>query len=275
MDCTLRWMLRRHLYPLDAFAPDVWLWLTGDVNAIAVGSWQWSCTADCAGAACLLGPGAADSHSRARSWLCDIVVRCRPLPRGGRRQLRRATLLRCGRLPRLRHGGASHYWDAARRDRQLGVPVEDHERVRPPAGPPRSSLQSLHPACYAPGLVLLEPPTHSARRVIAGYPGLVGSVPTTISALTALTSLCVPWPGSPPRACFAARGCTWAARPVRPHASLCVIRYVARNGFTGPILASITALTRLASLYAPPPPVRSSGRLGRANRHVVAQVPPR
>jgi hypothetical protein len=37
-----------------------------------------------------------------------------------------------------------------------------------------------------------------------------------------------------------------------------------KNGFTGPILASITALTRLANLYAPPPPVRSPGRLARA-----------
>jgi hypothetical protein len=29
---------------------------------------------------------------------------------------------------------------------------------------------------------------------------------------------------------------------------------MADNGFTGPILASITALTRLVDLYAPPPP---------------------
>jgi hypothetical protein len=43
------------------------------------------------------------------------------------------------------------------------------------------------------------------------------------------------------------------------------------NGFTGPILASITALTRLVFLYASPPPVRSAGRLGRANQHIVAQ----
>ena len=114
--------------------------------------------------------------------------------------MRRAALLRCGRLHRLRQSGACRQRDAARRDRQLGVPVEDHARVRPPAGPPRTSLQSLHPACYAPGLVLHEAPTHSARRVFAGYPGLVGSVPPTISALTALTYLCVPFarPGSPP-----------------------------------------------------------------------------
>jgi hypothetical protein len=32
-----------------------------------------------------------------------------------------------------------------------------------------------------------------------------------------------------------------------------VIRDLGNNGFTGPILASITALTRLASLYALPP----------------------
>ncbi len=128
------------------------------------------------------------------------MVRCRPLPMGGQRQLRRAATLRCGRLHRLRHGGACRQRDAARGDRQLGVPVQDHERVRPSADPPRSSLQSLHPACYAPGLVLHEPPTHAARRVFAGYPGLVGSVPPTISALSALTYLCVPFarPGSPP-----------------------------------------------------------------------------
>ena len=54
------------LYPPDASTADVWLWfgLAGEVNAIAVGSWQWSCTANCAGATCLLGPGAADSHLR-------------------------------------------------------------------------------------------------------------------------------------------------------------------------------------------------------------------
>ncbi len=32
------------------------------------------------------------------------------------------------------------------------------------------------------------------------------------------------------------------------------IRALNKNGFAGPILASITALTRLAELYAPPPP---------------------
>jgi hypothetical protein len=35
---------------------------------------------------------------------------------------------------------------------------------------------------------------------------------------------------------------------------LCAIRYLSNNGFTGPIPASIAALTRLASVYAPPPP---------------------
>jgi hypothetical protein len=41
---------------------------------------------------------------------------------------------------------------------------------------------------------------------------------------------------------------------MRPHLSLCVIRALHQNGFTGPILASITALTRLAYLYALLPP---------------------
>ena len=38
---------------------------------------------------------------------------------------------------------------------------------------------------------------------------------------------------------------------VRSHALLCVTRRLVKNGFTGPIPASITALTRLVSLYAP------------------------
>ena len=60
------------------------------------------------------------------------------------------------------------------------------------------------------------PPTHSARRVFAGYPGLVGSVPPAISALTALTRLCVPFarPGSPPMRLPSWQcersGCAWA-----------------------------------------------------------------
>jgi hypothetical protein len=41
---------------------------------------------------------------------------------------------------------------------------------------------------------------------------------------------------------------------------------LSHNGFTGPILASITALTRLVELYAAPPPVRSPGRLACAER---------
>jgi hypothetical protein len=45
-------------------------------------------------------------------------------------------------------------------------------------------------------------------------------------------------------------GCSFSARP---HASLCAIRALGKNGFTGPILASITALTRLAYLCAAPP----------------------
>ena len=96
-----------------------------------------------------------------------------------------------------------------------------------------------------------------------------GTVPSTISALTALKSLCAPFarPGSHQfGACVAARalGCAWALSAVRPDASLGAIRLLGKNGFTGPILASITALTRLVGLYAPSPPVRSSGRLARA-----------
>ncbi len=49
-----------------------------------------------------------------------------------------------------------------------------------------------------------SPPTHAARRNFAYDPGLVGSVPPTISALTALTYLCAPF--APPMRrmpCFA------------------------------------------------------------------------
>ena len=40
---------------------------------------------------------------------------------------------------------------------------------------------------------------------------------------------------------------------MRTHASLCVIRVFSKTGFTGPILASITVLTKLVELYAAPP----------------------
>ncbi len=79
-----------------------------------------------------------------------------------------------------------------------------------------------------------------------------GSMPSTISALTALTKLCVPKFLSMLRLprCASAR----VACSVRPRASLCAVRDLTVNNFTGPIFASITALTRLAHLYAPLPP---------------------
>ncbi len=91
-----------------------------------------------------------------------------------------------GRCPRR-----SAAWRADRRSR-------DCAPTRPPTR--RSCPCSRHPSplIARPGT---SPRTHSARRVIAGYPGLVGSVPPAISALTALTYLCVPFarPGSPMR----------------------------------------------------------------------------
>jgi hypothetical protein len=75
-----------------------------------------------------------------------------------------------------------------------------------------------------------------------------GSVPSTISAMTKLTQLCVPKFQSMRRLPRCASA--WALPLVRPHSSLCVIRWLDNNNFTGPILASITALTRLVSLYA-------------------------
>jgi hypothetical protein len=56
----------------------------------------------------------------------------------------------------------------------------------------------------------------------------------------------------------------------RPHASLCAISWLSNNGFTGPIPASITALTRLVTLYAAPPPVRSFGRHSRVLNGLAA-----
>ncbi len=41
----------------------------------------------------------------------------------------------------------------------------------------------------------------------------------------------------------------------------CVLRYLSKNGFNGPILASITALTRLVTLYGPPPPCVAAAEL--------------
>jgi hypothetical protein len=247
--------------------------------------------------------------------------------------------------------------------------------------PARRSRRCSRPPTHLSARPGTSPPTHAARRVLAGYPGLVGSVPPTISALTALTRLCAPFarPGSPPMRrmrCFASawavlfrrgrmlrfarsgpwartasparssrasrrspglsfctprrrpcglpadsgvlnghaaaqgprrepllrqsaaddlraerahvavrpfcaaglaadaahasqrerRGCAFAVWPVRPHALLCAIRDLGKNGFTGPIPASITALTRLVALCAPSPPVRSPSRLAHAER---------
>jgi hypothetical protein len=73
-----------------------------------------------------------------------------------------------------------------------------------------------------------------------------GSMPSTISALTALTVMCVP--KFPSMRCLPRCASARVARSVRPHASLCAVRDLSLNGFTGPILASITALTRLAYL---------------------------
>ena len=54
------------------------------------------------------------------------------------------------------------------------------------------------------------------------------------------------------------------------HARACVLRSLSKNGFTGPILESIVALTRMVTLYAP--------RCSRPSRgvrkvRVAAQVP--
>jgi hypothetical protein len=59
----------------------------------------------------------------------------------------------------------------------------------------RPPTAALVPAAFIPHLedpARTSVPTHSARRVFAGYSGLIGTVPSSISALTALTRLYVP-----------------------------------------------------------------------------------
>ncbi len=100
------------------------------------------------------------------------------------------------------------------------------------ARPPSAALVPTaftHP-CKRPACT--SPPTRSARRVFAGYPGLIGTVPPTISALTALTYMYVPLRGRAPAdaadaslreraaAARACGGCAWAASSVWPHVSL-------------------------------------------------------
>jgi hypothetical protein len=82
--------------------------------------------------------------------------------------------------------------------------------ARPPARRSRPCGRHPTPLSARPGT---SPPTHAARRVIAGYPGLVGTVPPTISALTALTRLCVRPSSSRCGPCRAARahGCACAS----------------------------------------------------------------
>jgi hypothetical protein len=84
-----------------------------------------------------------------------------------------------------------------------------------------------------------------------------GTVPTTISALTTLSFLYASprAAGLRPIRSMLCCGSAKTARSVRPYASLCAVRDLSTNGFTGPILASITALTKLVWLCAPPPPV--------------------
>jgi hypothetical protein len=193
------------------------------------------------------------------------VVCCRPVPMGEQRRLRRATVLRCGRLHRLPHSGACRQRDAARGDRQLGVPVEDYTRVRPPAGPPLSPLQPPSHAFKRPAWYFA-----SHARCSQGHRRLPR--PSWQRAADDLRADRAHVPVRPLHAAGLAADAAPASQrervggssSARPHASLCAIRDLAKNGFTGPILASITPLTRLVFLYAAPPPVRSPGRRARA-----------
>ena len=107
-----------------------WLGRAGDVDAIAIGAWRWSCSASCAGASCVLGPGTASGH-RACARRHDGAVRCRPVQVREQRPVRRAEILHERRLRRLRDcGEPRHHRHAAARDRHALVPLEDHRRVR-------------------------------------------------------------------------------------------------------------------------------------------------
>jgi hypothetical protein len=80
----------------------------GNVGAIAIGAWRWSCSTDCAGASCVLGPGTPpDHHACARRH--DGAVRCRPVQVRQQRPVQRAGLLHERGLRRLRDGGEPCY----------------------------------------------------------------------------------------------------------------------------------------------------------------------
>ncbi len=107
-----------------------WLGRAGDVDAIAIGAWRWSCSANCTGASCVLGPGTA-SGRRACARRRDGTVRCRPVQVREQRPVQRADILHERGLRRLRDcGEPRHHRHAAARDRHALVPLEDHRRVR-------------------------------------------------------------------------------------------------------------------------------------------------
>ncbi len=59
----------------------------------------------------------------------------------------------------------------------------------------------------------------------------------------------------------------------RTAAYVFAIRHLGKNGFTGPVLANITPLTRLVGLYAPRPPLPPCGFPADRASDVVAQAP--
>jgi hypothetical protein len=107
-----------------------WLGRAGNVDAIAIGAWRWSCSANCTSASCVLGPGTASGH-RACARRRDGAVRRRPVRVRKRRRVRCADILHERGLRRLRDcGEPRHLRHAAARDRRALVPLEDHRRVR-------------------------------------------------------------------------------------------------------------------------------------------------
>jgi hypothetical protein len=123
-------------------------------------------------------------QTRANGWATATATCRSTVPRATTSTAAPRGLSSAGRCPTR-----SAAWRAGRRSRAC-APARRPAALAAAAALPR--VLSARPGT--------SPPTRAARRVITGYPGLVGSVPPTISALTALNVLCVPFarPGSPP-----------------------------------------------------------------------------
>ena len=174
-----------------------WLGRAGNVDAIAIGAWRWSCSANCAGASCVLGPGAA-SDRRACARRHDGAVRCRPVQVREQRRVQCADILHERGLRRLRDcGEPRHHRHAAARDRHALVPLEDHRRVRRcAAGVSGRRCRSAVPSARGPlplqdlrrlprlGRLAARNPLGADRRLAHVCPGALCSAPASSPART-------------------------------------------------------------------------------------------